>query len=117
MRDTHFYYDDNSTGYILAATAGYGHYNTTQELVKNMNEVSKQEIGNDTTIYNTQTGKVTIKLYLFGKLSLIMGYSGKNTIIDSMLGPVQESPYVAHFSTFTSIYTYCNIFNHRLSEI
>ena len=78
----------------------------------------KQEIGNDTTIYltySTQTGKVTVhlkpkcKLILFDKLSLILGYGGKDAIIDEISGPAQQSPYVTDMATFASIYTYCNI--------
>jgi hypothetical protein len=38
-------------------------------------------------------------------LSLILGFGGKDVIIDK----TGESPYVADLSTFTSIYTYCNI--------
>ena len=92
----------------------YGHYETMQYFVKNMNASLELEIGNSTTIYltySTLTGKVTVhlkpkcKLLLFGKMSLILGFGGKEVKIDK----TGENPYVTDLSTFTSIYTYCDI--------
>jgi hypothetical protein len=111
--DTHFYYFEG-TGWPSVATMKYGHYETMQDFVKNMNASLESEIGNSTTIYltySTLTGKVTVylkpkcKILLFGKMSLILGFGGKEVKIDK----TGESPYVTDLATFTSIYTYCNI--------
>jgi hypothetical protein len=111
--DTHFYYVEGS-GWPSVATLKYGHYETMQDFVKNMNAALESEIGNSTTIYltySTLTGKVTVhlkpkcKILLFGKMSLILGFGGKEVKIDK----TGESPYVTDLATFTSIYTYCNI--------
>ena len=111
--DTHFYYVEG-TGWPSVATMKYGHYETMQDFVKSMNATLELEIGNSTTIYltySTLTGKVTVhlkpkcKLLLFGKMSHILGFGGKEVKIDK----TGESPYVTDLSTFTSIYTYCNI--------
>jgi hypothetical protein len=89
-----------------------------QDFVKNMNAALKLEIGNSTTIYltySTLTGKVTVhvksgcKLSSSGKMSLILGFGGKEVIVDAKYGLTQESPYVTDLSTITSIYTYCDI--------
>jgi hypothetical protein len=115
--DTHFYYDEG-IGWPSSAAIKYGHYKTMEEYIKGMNDALKQEISNNTDIYLTYsalTGKVTVhlkpkcKLLLFGKLSLILGFGGKDTVINEKLGLAQESPYVTDLATFTSIYTYCNI--------
>jgi hypothetical protein len=96
------------------ATVKYGHYENMQDFVKNMNAALESEIGNSTTIYltySTLTGKVTVhlkpkcKILLFGKMSLILGFGGKEVKIDK----TGESPYVTDLSTITSIYTYCDI--------
>ena len=111
--DTHFYYVEG-TGWPSVATMKYGHYETMQYFVKNMNASLELEIGNSTTIYltySTLTGKVTVhlkpkcKLLLFGKMSLILGFGGKEVKIDK----TGENPYVTDLSTFTSIYAYCDI--------
>ena len=111
--DTHFYYVEG-TGWPSVATMKYEHYETMQDFVKNMNASLESEIGNSTTIYltySTLTGKVTVhlkpkcKILLFGKMSLILGFGGKEVKIDK----TGESPYVTDLATFTSIYTYCNI--------
>ena len=115
--DTHFYYVED-TRWPSVATMKYGHYETMQDFVKNMNASLELEIGNSTTIYltySTLTGKVTVhlkpkcKLLLFGKMSLILGFGGKEVIVDAKDGLTQESPYVTDLSTITSIYTYCDI--------
>ena len=121
--DTHFYYVDG-TGWPSVATVKYGHYETMQDFVKNMNAMQcmnaalELEIGNSTTIYltySTLTGKVTVhlkpkcKIGLSGKMSLILGFGGKEVIVDAKDGLTQESPYVTDLSTITSIYTYCDI--------
>jgi hypothetical protein len=96
----------------------YGHYETMQDFVKNMNASLEVELGNSTTIYitySTLTGKVTChlkpkcKLGLSGKLSLILGFGGKETLIDEAKGAAQESPHAADLNIFSPIYTYCNI--------
>ena len=111
--DTHFYYVEG-TGWPSMATMKYGHYETMQDFVKNMNASLELEIGNSTTIdlmYSTLTGKVTVhlkpkcKLLLFGKMSLILGFGGKEVKIDK----TDDSPYVADLSFFSSIFTHFNI--------
>ena len=101
--DTHFYYVEG-TGWPSVATMKCGHYETMQYFVKNMNASLELEIGNSTTIYltySTLTGKVTVhlkpkcKLLLFGKMSLILGFGGKEVKIDK----TGENPYVTDLST------------------
>ncbi|CAB4011591.1 Hypothetical predicted protein [Paramuricea clavata] len=67
-----------------------------EEFTKGMNNALKQEIGNNTDIYltyNALTGKVTVhlkpkcKLFLFDKLSLILGFGGKEVKIDKTVQP------------------------------
>ena len=96
--DTYFYYVEGS-GWPSVATVKYGHYETMQDFVKNMNAALESEIGNSTTIYltySTLTGKVTVhlgancKIGLFKRLSLILGFGGKEVKIDK----TGESPYV-----------------------
>jgi hypothetical protein len=112
--DTHFLYLGSTDRWISSAAIKYGHYKTMEEFTKGMNDALKQEIGNNTDIYltySTLTGKVTVhwkpkcKLFLFDKMSLILGFGGKEVKIDK----TGESPYVTDLATFTSIYTYCNI--------
>ena len=103
--DTHFYYVEG-TGWPSVSTMKYGHYETMQDFVKNMNASLELEIGNSTTIYltySTLTGKVTV--HLKPKCKLILGFGGKEVKIDK----TGESPYMTDLSTFTSIYTYCDI--------
>jgi hypothetical protein len=111
--DTHFYYVEGS-GWPSVATMKYGHYETMQHFVKNMNAALQSEIGNSTAIYLTYsslTVKVTVhlkpkcKILLFGTMSLILEFGGKEVKIDK----TGESPYVTDLATFTSIYTYCDI--------
>ena len=88
-----------------------------QEFIKDINKVLK-ETGDDSIYftYSTKSGKVTChlkkpghKVFVARRLSLILGYAGKKTIIDVAKGAVQESPYVSDLSLFSSIFTYCNI--------
>jgi hypothetical protein len=105
----------------------YGFYASMQEFIKDINKVlkkvSKKETKDDSTgndsayfTYSTKSGKVTChlkkpghKVFIARRLSLILGHAGKETIIDVAKGAVQESPYVADLSLFSSIFTYCNI--------
>ena len=115
--DLYFYCNDgtgnNGEGFFLVAFVDYGHYENVQELLKNMNASLKKYIGNDSInlTYSTRTGKVTVhlgancKIGLFKKLSLILGYGGKEVKIDK----TGESPHVVDLNIFSTIYTYCNI--------
>jgi hypothetical protein len=49
------------------------------------------------------------RVFIAHRISLILGYAGKETIIDVAKGAVQESPYITDLSFFSSIFTYCNI--------
>jgi hypothetical protein len=42
-------------------------------------------------------------------LSLILGFGGKEVVVDAKDGLTEESPYVTDLFTFTSIYKYCDI--------
>ncbi len=78
----------------------------------------EKSIGDKTTIYltyNTLTRKVTThlkskyKLALSGKVSLILGYSAEDVMIDSKKGVAQESPYISTLNIFSTTYTYCDV--------
>jgi hypothetical protein len=115
--DTHFYCNGGSSFYSTV-DMDYGFYGSIQEFITDINKVLKKEVGDDIIYftYSTKTGKVTChlkkprhKVFVAGRISLILGYAGKETIIDVAKGAAQESPYVADLSFFSSIFTYCNI--------
>ena len=115
--DTHFYCNDGS-GFYSMTEMDYGFYGSIQEFITDINAALKKEVGDDSIYftYSTKTGKVTCHLtkpghrvFIAGRISLILGYAGKETIIDVTKGAAQESPYVADLSFFSSIFTYCNI--------
>ena len=96
----------------------YGFYASIQEFITDVNKAIKTKIGDDSIYitYSTKTGKVTChlkkpgqKVFVARRISLVLGYAGKETIIDVAKGAVQESPYVADLSLFSFIFTYCNI--------
>jgi hypothetical protein len=96
----------------------YGFYGSIQEFITDINKALEKEVGDDIIYftYSTKTGKVTCHLkkprhnvFVAGRISLILGYAGKETIIDVAKGAAQESPYAADLSFFSSIFTYCNI--------
>ena len=115
--DTHFYCDDAS-GFYSTVYMDYGFYESIQEFIMDANKALKKETGDDSIYftYSTKTGKVTChlkkpghKVFVARRISLILGYAGKETIIDVAKGAAQESPYVADLSFFSSIFMYCNI--------
>ena len=115
--DTHFYCDDGS-GFYSTVELDYGFYESVQEFITDINKVLKKKIGDDSIYftYSTKTGKVTChlkkprhKVFVAHRISLVLQYAGKETIIDVAKGAAQESPYVADLSFFSSIFTYCNI--------
>ena len=115
--DTHFYCDDGS-GFYNTVKMDYGFYASIQEFIVDVNKGLKEETGDDSMYftYSTKTGKVTChlkkprqKVFVARTISLILGYAGKETIIDVAKGAAQESPYVADLSFFSFIFTYCNI--------
>ena len=115
--DTHFYCDDGS-GFYDTVEMDYGFYTSIQEFITDINRVMKEKLGNGNIYftYSTKTGKVTChltqpryKVFVARRISLILGYAGKETIIDVAEGATQESPHVADLSFFSSIFTYCNI--------
>jgi hypothetical protein len=115
--ETHFLFKVPTSKWYDSAVLEYGHYETMNEFTKGMTDALETEIGNRTDIcltYNAITGKVAIrlkpgcKLYLNNKLSLILGFGGKELMLDAAKGAVQESP-LADLSFFSSIFTYCNI--------
>jgi hypothetical protein len=115
--DTHFYCDDGS-GFYSTVELDHGFYESVQEFITDINKVLKKKIGDDSIYftYSTRTGKVTChlkkprhKVFVARRISLVLGYAGKETIIDVAKGAAQESPYVADLSFFSSIFTYCDI--------
>ena len=119
--DTHVYCDDGS-GFYDTVEMDYGFYTSMQEFITDINKVIKKKLGNDNIYftYSTKTGKVTChltkpgcKVFIARRISLVLGYAGKETIIDVAKGAAQESPHVADLSFFSSIFTYCNIVRKR----
>jgi hypothetical protein len=83
-----------------------------------LNDALENEIGNRTTIYfsyEVLTRKVTVHLkakctlVLGGKISLILGFGGKDVLLDTGKGLTHESPHAANRNNFSTIYTYCDI--------
>jgi hypothetical protein len=96
----------------------YGFYTSIQEFITDINRVIKEKLGNGNIYftYSTKTGKVTChptqpwcKVFIARRISLVLGYAGKETIIDVAERATQESSHVADLSFFSSIFTYCNI--------
>ena len=115
--DTHFYCDEGS-GLFSTVKMDYGFYTSMQEFITDINKAIKKKFSNDNIYftYSTKTGKVTChltqpgrKVFVARRISLVLGYAGKETIIDVAKGAAQESPHVANLSFFSSIFTYCNI--------
>ncbi len=100
--DTHFYWDDGS-GIYSTVYLDYGFYGSMQDFVTDVNAVLKKQTSDDSIYftYSTKSGKVTCplkkpghKVFIARRMSLILGYAGKETIIDVAKGAAQESPYV-----------------------
>ena len=96
----------------------YGFYASIQEFIQDANKAVKNRIGDESVYftYSTKSGKVTChlkkpkhKVFVARRVSLVLGYAGKEAVIDVAKGAAQESPYVADLSLFSSIFTYCNI--------
>ncbi|CAB3994888.1 Hypothetical predicted protein [Paramuricea clavata] len=49
------------------------------------------------------------KVFIARRISLVLGYAGKETVIDVAKRAAQESPHAADLNIFSTIYTYCNI--------
>ena len=88
--DTHFYCDDGS-GFYSTVELDYGFYESVQEFITDINKVLKKKIGDDSIYftYSTKTGKVTChlrkpghKVFVARRISLVLGYAGKETVID-----------------------------------
>ena len=116
-QDTNFYCD-NGSGFYSTISMDYGYYESIQEFIQDANKAVKNRIGNESMYftYSTKSGKVTChlkkpkhKVFVACRVSLFLGYAGKETVIDVTKGAAQESPYVADLSFFSSIFTYCNI--------
>ena len=110
--DNHIYYSDD--GYIfLTAFVDYGYYETMKDFVKSVNKtLSKETKGNVSITFDVRTEKVTVHLKngyqfsLIGKMSVVMGFGGKEVKITKKT----VSPYVADITgAMNSIYVYCDI--------
>lgn len=110
--DNHIYYADRS-GIFSSAFVDYGYYETMQNLIKAANAALKKETKNDniTLTFNARTEKVTVhlkngyQLIITGRMSVILGFGGKETKITKR----KDSPYVGDLFGMTTIYIYCDI--------
>ena len=110
---THLYWVDTS-GFWLAADVDYGHYETIEDLLKDVNKMLAKRVGsgNIAISYNTITGKTVVKLKTRYKLSVslplstMFGFEAKEIILEKT---TTESPNVADMSVISNIYTYCDI--------
>jgi hypothetical protein len=106
------------SGFYSTVDMDYGFYESVQEFITDINNVLKKKIGDDSIYftYSTKTGKVTChlkkpghKVFVARRILLVLGYAGKETVIDAAKGAAQESPNVTDLSFFSSLFTYCNI--------
>ena len=96
--NNHIYFDDNKSGFFSAVYTDYGHYQVIQDLIKATNKTLAKNVSDNIKLtVNALTGKVTVhikngyKLVLTGRMSIIFGFGGKETLITK----TTESPYVA----------------------
>ena len=109
--NNHIYFDDNKSGLFSAVYIDYGHYQVIQDLIKATNKTLAKNVSDNIKLtVNALTGKVTVhiksgyKLVLTGRMSIIFGFGGKETITKTT-----ESPYVADLPPISTIYVYCDI--------
>ena len=100
-------------GFFSTAFVDYGYYETMQDLVKATNKAPKAEIHNDNIklTFNAVTGKVTVQLksgyqlILTGRMSIILGFGGKEVKITK----TTVSPYMADLFDMSTIYIYSDV--------
>ena len=111
--ENHIYYADRS-GLYSAAFVEFGYYKSMEEIIEAVNASlvdSGVSTGNIDVSYETRVGKVLVrvgggyKLALTGRMSILLGFGGKDVIIDS----TTTSPHVADLEPITTIYVYCDI--------
>ena len=113
-KDTHIYYKDKD-GFYSVIDLNYGHYETIQDLIKNVNSALAKYAGKGNVVLslNTLTGKVKVqlksgyRLILYGKMSIILGFGAPKERTE--IAKTSESPYVADLQIITTIYVYNNI--------
>ena len=109
----HIFIRADPSGLWLAADVDYGHYETIQDLPKDVNKALAKRAGsgNITISYNTITGKTIVKLkanYKFSAsppLSTMFGFAAQEVVLKKMTG----SPYITDMSILSNIYVYCDI--------
>ena len=109
--DTHIYQADKS-GLFQPVIIDYGYYQSAQDLVKAINKALARVVNDNIKLtYNSLNGKVTVQLknghqvFLVGKLSIILGFGGKDTYITK----TTVSPYVVDLAIVSTIYVYCDV--------
>ena len=111
--DARVYYADQ-TGLFLVAIVDYGHYMSTEDLVKAINAglLATGDVNDNIKLmYSAVTGKVTVQIknnfqfYVAKPLSVMLGFGEKETIIKK----TTESPYAADLTVVSTIYVYCDI--------
>jgi hypothetical protein len=131
--DIHFYCDDGS-GFYSMTEMDYGFYGSIQEFITDINAALKKKVSDDSIYftYRTKTGKVTCHLtkpghrvFIARRISLILGYAGKETIIDVAKetiidvakGAAQESPYVTDLSFSRPYSRIATLWKHKWLEM
>jgi hypothetical protein len=111
-----------------------GFYWSIQEFITDINAALKNKVGDDSIYftYRTKTGKVTCHLtkpghrvFIARRISLILGYAGKETIIDVAKetiidvakGAAQESPYVTDLSFSRPYSRIATLWKHKWLEM
>ena len=83
-QDTDIYYKDKG-GFFASVQVDYGHYETMQDLIKNVNKALVKYAGNSNVVlsFNALTGKVKVQLksgyglVLYDRMSIILGFGGQ----------------------------------------
>ncbi len=109
--DTHIYYADKS-GLFQPVIIDYGHYQSTQDIVKSVNKAFTRVVNDNIKLtYNPLNGKVTVQpktgyqVFLLGRMSIILGFGGNDTYITK----TTVSPYLVDLAAVSTIYVYCDI--------